>query len=53
MNFELFLETLPYMLKGLAGVFFSTAVIIICVCILNKITNKGTKNNISDSKEQR
>ncbi|MEG0912862.1 MAG: hypothetical protein RSD35_03210 [Oscillospiraceae bacterium] len=48
MNFELFLQTLPYMLKGMAGIFFVTLVIMLCVTILNKATQK---RNPEDKKQ--
>lgn len=38
MNTELFLETLPIMAKGMAGIFIVTAVIILAVVLLNKLT---------------
>ena len=40
MNVEQFLYTLPFMLKGLVGIFAVTAVIILCIVILNKATSK-------------
>ena len=40
MNVEQFLYTLPFMLKGLVGIFAVTAVIILCIAILNKATSK-------------
>ncbi len=38
MNVELFLQTLPVMAKGLAGIFIVTLVIVLCISILNKAT---------------
>lgn len=39
MNFDLFLQTLPYMLKGMASIFAVTFVIVLCIMLLNKLTN--------------
>lgn len=39
MNVELFLETLPIMAKGMLFIFIVTAVIIISIVLLNKITS--------------
>lgn len=36
-----FMETLPIMGKGMLGIFVVTAVIILVVLLLNKLTNKG------------
>lgn len=38
MNIQGFLETLPYMAKGLAGIFLVTLVIMLSITILNKLT---------------
>ena len=40
MNVELFLETLPIMLKGMVGIFAVTIVIILIMTLLNKVTSK-------------
>lgn len=40
MNFELFLQTLPIMAKGMAGIFIVTGVIILITVLLNKLTSK-------------
>lgn len=40
MNVALFLETLPIMAKGMAGIFIVTVVIMISIILLNKITGK-------------
>lgn len=40
MNISAFLITLPIMAKGMLGIFAVTAVIILCMVILNKLTNK-------------
>ncbi len=39
MNVDLFLQTLPVMAKGLAGIFIVTLVIVLCITILNKATS--------------
>lgn len=44
MNVELFLETLPVMGKGMLGIFVVTAVIILSIFILNKVTAKKNKD---------
>jgi Na+-transporting methylmalonyl-CoA/oxaloacetate decarboxylase gamma subunit len=38
MNVGLFLQTLPYMVKGLAGVFAVTLLIMLCIALLNRFT---------------
>ena len=38
LNVPLFLSTLPYMAKGLAGIFLVTLVIMLCIVVLNKAT---------------
>ena len=38
MNVELFLQTLPIMAKGMAGIFIVTGAIILAMVLLNKIT---------------
>jgi len=40
MNFTAFLETLPYMLKGMLGIFVVTLVIMFCIWLLNRVTSK-------------
>ena len=47
-NFEGFLDTLPIMAKGMAGIFIVTAVIVLTILILNKITSK--KDNTEENK---
>lgn len=42
-NVEAFLNVLPVIGKGLAGVFIVTAVIILSMIILNKISGKNNK----------
>lgn len=42
-NVEAFLNVLPVIGKGLAGVFIVTAVIILSMIILNKISSKNNK----------
>lgn len=39
-NIELFLETLPYMAKGMLGIFTVTIIIMLGITILNKLTSK-------------
>ena len=36
-NVKALLDTLPYMLKGMAGIFIVTGVIILCVYLLGKV----------------
>ena len=36
-NVKALLDTLPYMLKGMAGIFIETGVIILCVYLLGKV----------------
>ncbi len=40
MNFDKFLETLPVMGKGMAGIFIVCAIIIVTMYILTKIPDK-------------
>ena len=41
-----FIETLPYMGKGMLGIFIVIGIIIICATILNKLTGKNkSKDN--------
>lgn len=40
MNVELFLQTLPIMAKGMLFIFIVTAIIILSIVLLNKITTK-------------
>lgn len=44
MNLEMFLYTLPFMLKGMLGIFAVTIVIILTIVILNKVTAKFDKS---------
>ncbi len=39
-NPHAFIETLPYMGKGMLGIFIVIGIIIICATILNKLTGK-------------
>ncbi len=49
MNFELFLETLPLVGKGMLGIFIVTGVIILTVLLLNRLTRpKGQPTASSD-----
>ena len=43
MNFEAFLQTLPIMGKGMAGIFLVTGVIVLCILILGTTGNKPEK----------
>ena len=43
MNLELFLQTLPYVAKGMCGIFAVTAVLILSVVLLNKGTSDRKK----------
>ena len=40
MNYEEFLQTLPIMGKGMAGIFLVTGVIVLCILSLGKTGNK-------------
>ena len=43
LNFSAFLSTLPIMGKSMAGIFIVTAVIILCMALLGKLTGKREK----------
>ena len=43
MNFEAFLQTLPIMGKGMAGIFLVRGVIVLCILILGKGGSKPEK----------
>lgn len=43
-NVDRFLDTLPIMAKGMAGIFIVTAVIVLTIVILNKSTTPKKKN---------
>ena len=43
MNYEAFLQTLPIMGKGMAGIFLVTGVIVLFILILGKTGNKPDK----------
>lgn len=49
MNFhidtEAFFAVLPYIGKGMLGIFALTAVIVVCIWLLGKIPSKGGKRN--------
>lgn len=45
MNIDAFLNTLPIMGKGMLGIFIVTAVIILSVMLLNKVTAKIGKKD--------
>lgn len=38
MDFQAFLDTLPIMAKGMAGIFVVTAVIVLCMVLLRKLS---------------
>ena len=42
-NFDAFLYTLPFMFKGMIGIFAVTIMIIACVALLNKLNLGGDK----------
>ena len=44
MNFEAFLNTLPLMAKGMAGIFIVTGVIILSMVLLTKLSAAMRKN---------
>lgn len=44
MNVELFLQTLPIMAKGMLFIFIVTAVIILSIAILNKVSSIKNKH---------
>lgn len=52
-NVELFLQTLPIMLKGMVGIFAVTGVIILGIYLLNKLSavNFKKKKNDTEPKE--
>lgn len=39
-NFSAFLESLPVMGKGMLGIFIVTAIIVLCIALLNKAFSK-------------
>lgn len=38
MNISGFVATLPYMAKGMAGIFLVTLIIMLCIALLNRLT---------------
>ena len=44
MDYNAFIETVPIMGKGMAGIFIVTAVIILSMIILNKVTSDKNDN---------
>ena len=44
-NFDGFIDTLPYMGKGMLGIFVVTAVIILTIVILNKASSPKKKSD--------
>ena len=49
MNFELFLQTLPYMAKGMCGIFVVTGILILSVVILNRATSRKKKHETPEN----
>lgn len=49
LDFQNFLDTLPIMGKGMAGIFVVTLVIVFLMWLMNKLTNR--KTNESDDKK--
>lgn len=45
LNYDLFTQMLGYMFKGMIGIFGVTAIIILAIVILNKLTNKNDGKN--------
>ena len=45
MNFEAFLQTLPIMGKGMAGIFIVTGVIILAMVLLRAVSDSDQKKN--------
>ncbi len=39
-NFDAFLQSLPVMGKGMLGIFIVTAIIVISIAVLNKVSSK-------------
>lgn len=48
-NVELFLQTLPIMLKGMVGIFAVTGVIILGIYLLNKLSAVSLKKKKDDT----
>lgn len=44
MNIELFLSTLPYMLKGMVGIFSITIIMILSIVLLNKVSSPKSRS---------
>jgi len=40
MNVQLFLYTLPYMAKGMLGIFAVTLILVLCIVLLNKLSSR-------------
>lgn len=49
MNFDLFLLTVPYALKGWLAIFIVTLIIVACISLLNKF---GTAKKADSTKEE-
>lgn len=43
LNFDLFVETLPILGKGMVGIFIVTAVLVLTITLLNKAGSKKTE----------
>lgn len=50
-NFQAFLDTLPIMAKGMAGIFIVTAVIILSMVLLRELTKPIKKKSAGDDKK--
>lgn len=51
MSIENFLYTLPFMAKGMAGIFIVTLVIVLSIAALNKLTANSGKQNEGGEKK--
>ncbi len=45
MNIQLFLDTLPIMLKGMVGIFAVTGVLVCAILVLRSISKKRDEGN--------
>ena len=43
LNFDLFVETLPILGKGMVGIFIVTAVLVLTITLLNKAGSRKTE----------
>ena len=44
MNTSLFFYVLPFLLKGMLGIFLVTVVLILCICLLNRFFPDGDQS---------